>query len=317
MINFKFTDSEGKNINVYKWEPKSGNVIGVIQIAHGMTETALRYDYFAKKLNEHGYIVYANDHRGHGKTAENKKDLGYIADDDGFKWMVKDLKELNDIIKSENPGVPIALFGHSMGSFLSQRYAEIYGYSISALILSGTNGKPKQITKIGKLLAKSEMNKYGRRHVSKMMDKLSFGDFNNKFKPNRTGYDWLCSVDEEVDKYINDDLCGFICTSSFYYDLIEGLWTIHKEENLNLIPKDLPIYIFAGDRDPVGYEGKGIYNLVNSYKSIGINKVSYKLYKDGRHEMLNENNKDEVISNILLWLMEIEMNKKEYIEIEI
>ena len=195
MEKFRFMDSEGKNIYVYKWEPKEKNIKGVIQIAHGMTETALRYSYFAEKLNEAGFVVYANDHRGHGNTACTKEELGYIADEDGFHWMVEDLKELTDIIKMQYPNVPLILFGHSMGSFLSQRYIQLYGDKIDGLILSGTNGIPKKITKIGRLIAGCEIKLYGRKHISKVMDKLSFGDFNSNFKPNRTQYDWLCSVD--------------------------------------------------------------------------------------------------------------------------
>ena len=305
MEKFRFMDSEGKNIYVYKWEPKEKNIKGVIQIAHGMTETALRYSYFAEKLNEAGFVVYANDHRGHGNTACTKEELGYIADEDGFHWMVEDLKELTDIIKMQYPNVPLILFGHSMGSFLSQRYIQLYGDKIDGLILSGTNGIPKKITKIGRLIAGCEIKLYGRKHISKVMDKLSFGDFNSNFKPNRTQYDWLCSVDEEVDKYIADEKCGFICSSSFYYDLINGLRKIHEKESLNRIPRNLPIYIFAGDKDPVGYEGKGIESLFNLYKEIQIEDVSYKLYKGGRHEMLNEWNKDDVINDILKWTRKI------------
>ena len=145
----------------------------------------------------------------------------------------------------------------------------------------------------------------GREAKSELMDKLSFGSFNNKFKPTRTNYDWLCSVDEEVDKYIDSEYCGFICTTSYYYDLIRGLWKINEKENLNKIPKDLPVYIFAGDKDPVGDFGKGIINLYECYKALGIKDLKYKLYKNGRHEMLNENNKDEVIEDILNWINNI------------
>ncbi|SLK19826.1 Putative Hydrolase, alpha/beta fold family [Clostridium chauvoei JF4335] len=297
-----FKDKEGVNISYYKWTPDIENVRGVIQIAHGMTETAIRYDYFAKRLCEKGYVVYAHDHRGHGDTAKMREDLGYIADNDGFYWMINDIKELTDIIKEENKGKKLILFGHSMGSFLSQRYFQLYGNGIDALILSGSNGKPKNITKLGAIVARIEMKIKGRKAKSKLMDKLSFGGFNKNFKPNRTEYDWLCSVEEEIDKYIEDEKCGFICSTSFYYDLIKGLWDIHKKENLRSMPKDIPIYIFAGDKDPVGYFGEGIVNLYKTFKSIGIKDVEYKLYKNGRHEMLNENNKDEVIFNIIKWL---------------
>lgn len=301
MRKFSFIDRYGKGIKYYKWNEVQ-NPKGVIQIAHGMTEYALRYDYFAKKLCENGYIVYAHDHRGHGETSPEDEERGYIADNEGFNILVENAKELTDIAKKENPNLPIILFGHSMGSFVSQRYIELYGNEIDGVILSGTNGRPDSITKLGILISKIEIMIRGRKAKSKLMDKLSFGDFNSKFKPNRIGYDWLSSVDEEVDKYIESPMCGFICSTSFYYDLIRGLWKINERENLNNIPKNLPIYIFAGDKDPVGKFGKGIINLYNTYKEIGIHDLSYKLYSNGRHEMLNENNKDEVIKDLLEWI---------------
>ena len=301
MKNFSFVDRYGKEIKYYKWSEVK-NPKGIVQIVHGMTEYALRYDYFAKKLCENGYIVYAHDQRGHGETSPKDEEKGYIADDEGFDILVENVKELTDVAKKENSNLPIILFGHSMGSFVSQRYIELYGNGIDGVILSGTNGKPDRITKLGILISKIEMMLKGRKAKSKLMDKLSFGDFNSNFKPTRTDYDWLCSVNEEVDKYIESPVCGFICSTSFYYDLIRGLWKINKKENLNNIPKNLPIYIFAGDKDPVGKFGKGIVKLYDTYKSIGIYNLNYKLYSNGRHEMLNENNKDEVIKDLLDWI---------------
>lgn len=301
MKNFSFVDRYGKEIKYYKWSEVE-NPKGIVQIVHGMTEYALRYDYFAKKLCENGYIIYAHDQRGHGETSPKDEEKGYIADDEGFDILVENVKELTDVAKKENSNLPIILFGHSMGSFVSQRYIELYGNGIDGVILSGTNGKPDRITKLGILISKIEIMLKGRKAKSKLMDKLSFGDFNSNFKPTRTDYDWLCSVNEEVDKYIESPVCGFICSTSFYYDLIRGLWKINKKENLNNIPKNLPIYIFAGDKDPVGKFGKGIVKLYDTYKSIGIYNLNYKLYSNGRHEMLNENNKDEVIKDLLDWI---------------
>ncbi|MCE9654295.1 alpha/beta hydrolase [Clostridium celatum] len=301
---FSFVDKEGKEIKCYKWDANS-EAKGIIQISHGMTEYACRYDYFANKLSEQGFIVYAHDHRGHGETAKSEEERGYIADNEGFDILVENVKELTDIIKKENNGLPLILFGHSMGSFVSQRYIELYGDELDGVILSGTNGRPDYITRLGIVISKVEMKIRGREAKSELMDKLSFGSFNNKFKPTRTNYDWLCSVDEEVDKYIDSEYCGFICTTSYYYDLIRGLWKINEKENLNKIPKDLPVYIFAGDKDPVGDFGKGIINLYECYKALGIKDLKYKLYKNGRHEMLNENNKDEVIEDILNWINNI------------
>lgn len=302
MEKFKFKDIDGTEILVRKWAKINNKPKCVIQIAHGMAEESSRYDYVAQRLNEEGYIVYANDHRGHGETAESREELGYISDEDGFQWMVNNIKQLNDIIKKEYSGLPIVLLGHSMGSFLSQRYAEIYGDSIDYLVLTGTNGKPKLITKLGIKITKRDIKKYGRKHTGRLINKFAFDAYNNNFKPTRTQFDWLSSVDEEVDEYIKNDLCGFKCSSSFYYDFINGLWNIHKNENLCGIPESLPIYIFAGDKDPVGYSGKGILSLYKCFKDLIINDVSYKLYKDGRHEMFHEYNKDQVIDDLILWL---------------
>lgn len=301
--NFKFKDSDGVELNVYKWSPEC-EAIGVVQISHGMTENILRYDEFAQFLNNKGFIVYGHDHRGHGLTAKTKDERGYIADNEGFDWLVRDLYEIINAVKEENKGLPIYLFGHSMGSFISQRFIELHGNEIDGVILSGSNGEPTKLAPLGIILSNIEIKLFGRKHTSKMMDKLSFGDFNRKFKPNRTPYDWLCSVEEEVDKYIDNEYCGFVCSASFYYDLLRGLKAIHKDENFNSIPKDLPIYILAGDMDPVGFFGKGIVNLYNKLKSTGIKDVNYKLYKDKRHEILNEDNKVEVMNDISNWLFD-------------
>lgn len=300
--NFQFRDSDGVALNVYKWSPV-GEAIGIVQISHGMTETVLRYDEFAHFLNERGFIVYGHDHRGHGLTAKTNEHLGYIADNEGFEWLVEDLFQLMKHIKNENKNLPIFLFGHSMGSFVSQRFMELHGKEVDGLILSGSNGEPPKLTSLGIFLSGLEVKLFGRKHTSKMMDKLSFGDFNKNFKPNRTPFDWLCSVEQEVDKYIADDRCGFVCSASFYYDLLRGLKTIHVKENFDAIPKDVPIYIIAGDKDPVGNAGKGIINLYDKLKQTGIKDVQYKLYPNKRHEILNEDNKQEVMNDVATWLM--------------
>ncbi|MDI9216387.1 alpha/beta hydrolase [Clostridium tertium] len=303
MDNFVFKNKEGMDISCYKWSDNSSKPKAVIQIVHGMSEWAGRYDYFANRLVKEGYVVYAHDHSGHGKSAKSLSELGFISKENRFYSMIDDIKILNDIIKNENKEIPLILFGHSMGSFLSQRYIQMYGDTIDAIILSGSNGKPKIFTKLGLAVSKMEMLIKGNDKRSRLMDRLSFGGFNKSVKNPRTNFDWLCSDENEVDKYINDKYCGFIYPTPFYYDLINGLWDIHKNENIEKVKDlDIPIYIFAGDRDPVGYFGKGIINLYEVYKNIGVKDISYKLYKDGRHEMLNEVNKDEVISDIIKWI---------------
>lgn len=300
--NFTFNSSDKTEIFVYKWMPEEGNAKGIVQIAHGMAEHGQRYDRFAKHLTRNGYIVYANDQRGHGKTAGAIENLGYLSDEDGFDLLVKDLHDLSMIIKSEYPSLPLTLFGHSMGSFAAQRYIMLYGNDLDGVILSGSNGKQGRILKIASLIAKREIKKQGRKVQSLRLNDLIFGANNRKFEPSRTKFDWLSRDEKEVDKYNGDPYCGTVFTTGFFYDFFIGLMKIEDKRNIRLVPKDLPIYIFSGDKDPVGKFGKGVVNLYNRYKDQGVKDVEYKLYKDGRHEMLNEINRDEVMNDVVEWL---------------
>lgn len=305
MINksFTFKSEDETQIHVNEWLPEEHiEVRGIVQVSHGMAEASARYERFAKKLTDNGYIVYANDHRGHGKTAKVIENVGYLADKDGFKLLVEDVHKLTEIIKNEYPKLPLFLFGHSMGSFIAQRYIMLYGNELKGAILSGSNGKQGIILDIGLLLAKSEIKKNGRKTKSEKLNKIMFGGFNSAFKPTRTEFDWLSKDEDEVDKYINDPFCGGVFTSGFFYDFFIGLKEIENKNNLTNVPKDLPIYIFSGDKDPVGKNGKGIIRLFDAYRGLNIKDVSYKLYKDGRHEMLNETNREEVIQDVIDWI---------------
>ncbi|MBK5240434.1 alpha/beta hydrolase [Clostridium sp.] len=300
--NFSFMDKGDLEIFVYRWLPNvEVQVKGIVQIAHGMAETAARYQGFARALTNDGFIVYANDHRGHGKTAGTIEKLGELGKD-GFNSMVENMHGLNKIIKEENPNLPILLFGHSMGSFLTQRYICLYGSELKGAILSGSCGKQGVIIDIARLIAKGEIRKIGRSGKSNKLDKLSFGSYNNSFKPNRTAFDWLSRDNKEVDKYINDPFCGTVFTAGFFYDFLGGIKSIADNTQITKVPKGLPIYIISGEKDPVGKNGKGVLKLFNTYKEHGIVDLTYKLYKDGRHEILNEINKEEVILDIIKWL---------------
>ncbi|MDF2672572.1 MAG: lysophospholipase, partial [Clostridiales bacterium] len=290
--NFSFKDGEDLEIFVYKWEPEvEVKPMGVVQIAHGMAEHAGRYERFAEKLTAAGYTVYANDHRGHGRTAGDIENVGYCGED-GFKWMLKDMKELTNIIKGENPGLPVFLFGHSMGSMLSQMYIALYGNELKGVILSGTSGKQGFILNLGIFMAKRQIVKIGVKTPSKTMNKMTFASYNNEFTPTRTPFDWLSRDEREVDKYIKDPFCGGVFSSGFFYDFLRGLKEMHRVENMERIPKELPIYFISGEKDPVGKNCRTITGLIEEYRKLGIKDVSYKFYKDGRHEMLNEINRD-------------------------
>ena len=300
---FTFKTSDGIQIFTYRWMPDDASAVkGVVQIAHGMAEHAARYERFADALTKAGYAVYANDHRGHGKTAGSQDNLGYFADENGWEKVVKDMHTLTGIIKKENPNKPFFLFGHSMGSFLSRHYSMLYASELTGLILSGTGGDPGAIGKIGLFVAKMDAMFHGRKAKSEIMTKLSFGAFNNAFKPNRTDFDWLSRDNAEVDKYINDPLCGTVFTAGFFCDMLGGLDFINNKENIGKIPKNLPIYLFSGAKDPVGGNTKGVNQVYNSLKNAGIGDLTLKFYENGRHESLNEINRDEVFRDVIAWL---------------
>ena len=303
MQEFSFLDGEGIEIYYCKWSEEDGKgAKGVIQLSHGMAETSRRYEDFAEVLVGEGYIVYANDHRGHGKTAKTLENVGYLGDRDGFYWLVEDMHELSNIIKKENKELPLFIFGHSMGSFLTQRYIQLYGNEIKGAILSGTNGNQGMILDLAIYIAKREIAKNGRKAKSDKLNKMSFGSYNNSFKGARTEFDWLSSDEAQVDKYISDPFCGTVFSAGFFYDFSTGLKEIEKDSNIANVPKKLPLYIFSGSKDPVGKNTKGVLKLIKTYNKFNLENVTYKFYDEGRHEMLNEINKEEVMEDVVNWL---------------
>ncbi len=300
--SFTFKDKGDLKIFVYKWLPDENiEIKGVVQIAHGMAETAARYERFADILTDDGFIVYANDHRGHGKTAGEIEKIGDLGED-GFNAMVENMHELHEIIKAENMSLPIFLLGHSMGSFLTQRYICLYGDELKGVMLTGTCGRQGIIVDIGRLIVRGEIKRIGRCGKSIVLNKLIFGSNNNSFKSSTTAFDWLSRDKKEVVKFIDDPYCGAIFTAGFFCDFLGGIKSIDSDMKIKNVPKDLPIYIFGGDKDPVGKNGKGVLKLAKTYKKHGIKDLTYKLYKAGRHEMLHETNKEEVIADVICWI---------------
>jgi alpha-beta hydrolase superfamily lysophospholipase len=300
---FSFQTNDGAEIFARKWTMEKEETPRVIvQIAHGMAEHIQRYDAFAKDLVSQNIFVYGNDHRGHGRTGTNSDSLGYLSDEQGFNKVVNDMDALTAIIEKDYPKIPIILFGHSMGSFLSRRYIQLHGDRIAGVILSGTGGDPGLMGKIGRIIAKREMKKNGTRTPSPLMNKLTFGSYNKGFTPTRTEFDWLSRDAAEVDKYIEDPFCGGVFTAGFFDDLLEGIEIINKPSNIAKIPMNLPIYLISGSKDPVGSNTKGVLKTYQAFVNAGITNVTYKFYIDARHEILNEINRNEVVADIIQWI---------------
>jgi alpha-beta hydrolase superfamily lysophospholipase len=300
---FTIATGDGTQLHVNRWLP-DGDPKAVVQIAHGMAEHSERYDRFARRLGDAGYAVYASDHRGHGRTARSDRDKGYFADRDGFDTVVADLGLVGDHAREENPGVPFFLFGHSMGSFISRGYAIAHGDRLDGLVLSGTAGDPGLLGKVGGILAATQARLRGRRHVSGLMDSLTFGQYNKAFKPARTRFDWLSRDEAEVDRYIADPDSGNVFTAGFFADLLPALARINSDAEVGRIPKDLPIYLVSGSLDPVGDNSKGVERVAGQLTRLGVRDVKVRFWPEGRHEVLNETNRDEVMDDFVRWFDE-------------
>lgn len=298
-----FTTSDNQSSFYYNWQPKQiDRLKGVIQIAHGLSEHAGRYVAFAEKLTEEGYAVYANDHRGHGQTAGSPEKAGYFEDSPFWKTALEDMHQLTRIIQKEHIGLPIFLFGHSMGSLLTRQYITQWGTRLSGAIICATGGDPGMLGTVGAVIAKLTAAINGKKERSPFLNKLSFGQYNTAFQPNRTEFDWLSREETEVDKYINDPYCGVVFTAGFWVDLLKGVKYINSKEAYSKTPKDLPLLLLAGDKDPVGDMGKGVLQVKQAYEKVPIKNLQCTLYPEARHELLNETNRKEVISDILNWL---------------
>lgn len=299
MNEFTLKASDGAGVQCYGWPVAAAKA--TVQIAHGMGEHAKRYDRLAHALNQAGYCVYANDHRGHGVTGAGQ--LGYMGPD-GWNRVIADLFELNMQISSEHPGLPRILLGHSMGAILGQQYATRHGASIDALALSGSGGfRDSPLGFIPKLLARFEAWRLGPDQPSEVLQKQLFGGANKPFDgPQANGFEWLTRDAEEVQKYIDDDACGFVIAAGSLCDMYAGVAAMQDPRGVEAIPKSLPVYVFSGSEDPIHGEQRGLMRMVDAYRRAGIEQVEYKLYPGARHELFNETNRDAVTADLVGWL---------------
>ena len=302
----QFAAVDGHEIFTRIWLPSQDyqNPRAVFHINHGMAEHSARYAPLAERLVAEGYVVIAQDHRGHGYSVKNGEVLGHYADRNGWKLLISDVHQINEYIHQQYPGTPVVLMGHSMGSFIVQGYMVEHGDTVEAVLLSGSAYHTELTLSSAKLAANVEKARIGFKGRSFVIDAMSFGKFNKSFKPSRTSYDWLSRDPREVDAYVSDPLCGFLCTNQLWQDLLQGLGIISKVKNLRKIPKNIPYLLFSGELDPMSYDIKehGILKLKARLLDAGLHHISVKLFPKGRHEILNETNRDEVISYLIHWM---------------
>ena len=288
---------DGHNIHLQTWMP-AGDARGVIQMLHGLGEHIGRYDRFARAAVARGFVVYGHDHRGHGRSEGER---GYFADEDGWNKVIEDVRIVNDRIAETHATMPVVMLGHSMGSFIAQSFAMHYGERLQGLLLSGSSWPQRVQLLPGRLLAKLESLRVGKRGNSALINALGFSAFNRPFRPVRTEMDWLSRDEAEVDRYIADPLCGGPFTCGLWLDFLGGLFELGSDSALTRIPAGLPLLITGGSVDPVGGD-KGMTRLAMHYMQTMHQRVKLKIYPDGRHEMLNETNRDEVTADWLEWI---------------
>ena len=277
-----FKSFDGKDIFVYEWtivpEPK-----GVVQIVHGRAEHAARYEAFARYLNANGYIVVADDHRGHGRTDEGS--LGYCKGN-MFEDTLKDEVEITKHFQKKYAGLSYFLLGFSYGSYLAQSYLARYGSLIDGAVIAGSSYKKDIQVYMGSLLSGAACLFGMAKKPAELIKDLSFGAWNKKFGGDG---EWL-SIDPDNNlKYAQDPLCGFTCSYRFYKDLFKGLRKLYTRKYRNQLRKDLPLLLVSGNHDAVGEMGAGVEKLAKFYREKAeVQNVEVVLFERSRHEFLNE-----------------------------
>ncbi len=297
----KLESPTGANLQLYS-ALTAKTAKAVVQINHGMGEHAARYQRFAEFLNTHGYHVYAHDHRGHGATTAADAPLGSFAAKNGWSKVIADVAAVNRHIKEHHAGLPIICFGHSMGSIIAFNYALRHGDAIDALACWNAGFNAGALAAVGKIILKTERFFKGSDVPSALTQKLTFDAWNAKFKPNRTDFDWLSRDEAEVDKYVDDPLCGFPVTIGLWLDVLEGIYFNADNANLANLPKNLPVHLLGGGADPCSEHGKGVEAIACRLSHADMGDVTVTVLENTRHESLNEINRDQVMTDFARWL---------------
>lgn len=276
------TAPDGTELGAYRWSG-DGDPLLIVQIAHGMGEHAGRYARLASALVEAGAVVYAHDHRGHGRTAGDPSRHGDLGQG-GWPGLVADLGVVGNHARSEHPGLPLVVIGHSMGSFALQRYLLDHSAELDGAVLSGTSA-------VDVIAAGIDPTQ-----------EVDLSAFNAPFEPARTEYDWLSRDPAEVDAYVADGACGFGLDAASAASMIEGMDGVADPERLAGIRKDLPVLLLSGDADPLAGGGSLITLVADRYREAGLGSVAVHLYPEARHEVFNETNRDEITADLLAWL---------------
>ncbi|HIT33107.1 MAG TPA: lysophospholipase [Candidatus Faecousia intestinigallinarum] len=299
-----YFDSQGQGrLHGCRWRPE-GKPNAVVQIVHGIAEYVERYDDFARYLNSQGYLVVAEDHMGHGKSIGDGGIQGYFHK--GWFTAVADTYRLLEMTRQEYPDVPYVLLGHSMGSFMTRTILEKYPNSgISAAVICGTGWQPRSLLAAAIPLCRLICRMDGEQNPSPKLQNLVFGSYNRRVDAPKTDFDWLNRDEKAVKAYIADPLCGFTATAGLLRDLLTGLNYTEHPKHLAAMKKELPVFFISGGDDPVGSYGKGVKRAAEAFRKAGMQNVAVKIYPKGRHEILNELNKEAVYADVARWIEQV------------
>lgn len=299
---FTFPSADGRTgIHAVEWTPDMAPR-AVLVLSHGVSEHILRYEPLAAYLTERGFAVAGHDHLGHGLSVAAGAPRLYFGPRGSWDWAVQDLYARRELAGQRFPGLPVFLLGHSMGSFLARTYLIRYPGTVAGVILMGTGQMPPALVAAGRVLAAREARKVGDRHSSPLVNKLAFEAYNQKFAPNRTGYDWLSASTKNVDQYLADPLCGGDPTIGLFREMLRGIACIEKQENLKRMNRNTPVLFLSGQDDPVGDMGKGVRRAYRSFRRSGVRDVEIRLYQGLRHEILQETGREKVYADVAHWL---------------
>ena len=303
MTEFTFLSTDGKTqLHGMRWEPEGGSVRAVLQICHGVAEHIARYDAFARYLNGLGIAVVGHDHLGHGLSLPEGGIPVYFGEGNTWNTVVDDIYVLHQRIRLWYPDVPLCIMGHSMGSFLTRTYLIRYPGTVKAAVIMGTGWQPKAVIAGGMAVAKAVGAVVGENGTSDLVTNLAFGAYNKLFAPNRTSCDWLSLDTENVDRYLADPLCGGYATLGLFREMLSGLDFIRDPKNLARMNANTPVFFVAGEMDPVGDCGRGVWKAAQSFRRAGVRDVTVTIYPEARHEILNDFCREQVQSDILTWL---------------
>lgn len=292
--------STGAHLAYYR-QPAEGTARGILLICHGLAEHARRYARFAKAMAGHGYHVYAHDHRGHGKTRAPDAPLGRFAAKGGVDAVIADVKAMRDHAAGRDPGLPVLLFGHSMGGLISLNTVVTYPDDFAGAAVWNSNFAVGALGRVAQGILAAERMMLGSDVPSALLPKLTFEAWGKSVRGHRTPFDWLSSIPEEVDAYIADPLCGFGASVALWQDVFDMTYRAMKPERLSRLPQNFPLNLVGGGQDPATDHGKAVEWLANRLKNGGYSRITSEIYRNARHETLNDVVAETATSTFAAW----------------